>query len=46
MLLAAEGCTLLQRTVEIRADAEGITLVCVAVCEEDIAAVSEFTLTP
>ena len=46
LLLAADGCTLLQRTVEIRADAEGITLVCVAVCEEDIAAVSEFTLTP
>ena len=46
LLRDAEGRTLLQRTIELRADADGITLVCVAVCEEDIAAVSEITLNP
>ncbi len=46
LLCDAEGRTLLHRTIEVRADAEGITLICVAVCEEDIATVSEFTLNP
>lgn len=46
--LAADsaGRTVLQRTVETAADAEGITLICTLVCEEDIALVSEFDVTP
>ncbi|MBQ8357933.1 MAG: sporulation protein YqfD [Clostridia bacterium] len=43
-LLAADsaGRTMLERTVEVRADADGITLYCTVVCEEDIAATVEF----
>ena len=42
--LAADsaGRTLLSRTVEVSADADGITLYCTVVCEEDIATVLEF----
>lgn len=46
--LAADsaGRTLLSRTVETRVDTKGVTLVCTVVCEEDIARVAEFDLTP
>lgn len=45
-LLAADsaGRTLLQRTVETRMDADGVTLVCTVVCEENIARTVEFGL--
>lgn len=44
--LAADsaGRTLLSRTVETRADADGITLLCTVVCEEDIANAVEIAL--
>ena len=35
------GKSLLERTVEMRADATGITLICTVICEEDIARVRE-----
>jgi hypothetical protein len=45
-LLAADAAsrTLLSRTVELSADADGITLHCTVVCEEDIASVAEIAL--
>lgn len=47
-LLAAEceGRTLLSRTVELSVEPSAVTLYCTLVCEENIAAVSEFELTP
>ena len=47
-LLARESAarTLLQKDVTCRVDSEGITLVCTAVFEENIAAVSEFEVSP
>lgn len=44
--LAAQSadCALLQTTTELSFDGDGLTLVCTVVCEEDIAAVSEFML--
>ena len=44
--LAADsvGRTLLSRTVETQVDADGITLLCTVVCEEDIAGVVEIAL--
>ena len=46
--LAADstGRTTLSRTVEVLADADGITLVCTVVCEEDIALSAEFAYVP
>ena len=44
----ADACTartLLSKTVETVVDANGVTLICTAVFEEDIAAVSEFSIT-
>ncbi len=44
----ADACTtrtLLSKTVETAVGADGVTLICTAVFEEDIAAVSEFSLT-
>lgn len=43
--LAADsaGRTLLSRTTEVVADAQGITLICTVVCEEDIAKTVEIT---
>lgn len=38
----SEGRILLTRTVEMQAGAEGLTLICTVVCEEDIARVAEF----
>lgn len=45
-LLAEQGVsrTLLKRTVETVVSEEGITLICTAIFEEDIAAVSEFSV--
>ena len=46
--LAAEsaGRAVLSRTVEMLADAEGITLICTLVCEEDIALTAEIAYVP
>ena len=43
--LAADsaGRTMLSRTTEVVADAQGITLICTVVCEEDIAMTVEIT---
>ena len=45
MAVDSTGRTLLERTVEIRADTTGITLICTAICEEDIAVTVEFEVT-
>ena len=39
------GRTLLERTTEVQADANGITLICTVICEEDIARISEIDVT-
>ena len=39
------GRSMLERTVELCADADGITLICTVVCEEDIAEVAEIEVT-
>ena len=46
--LAADsaGRTVLERVTEMQADADGITLRCTVVCEEDIARVAELALLP
>lgn len=46
--LAADsaGRTTLSRTVETLVDADGITLICTLVCEEDIALTAEFAYVP
>lgn len=40
------GRTVLERTVELQADGEGITLICTLVCEEDIAQSRELAAVP
>ena len=46
--LAADsvGRTVLERTVEVCTDADGVTLVCTLICEEDIARAVEFDSVP
>lgn len=46
--LAADsaGRTVLERTVETVSDADGVTLVCTLICEEDIALACEFVVSP
>ncbi|MBO5354574.1 MAG: sporulation protein YqfD [Clostridia bacterium] len=39
------GRSMLERTVELVADADGITLICTVVCEEDIAETAEIKVT-
>ena len=36
---------MLEKTVELRADADGVTLICTVVCEEDIAQTAEIRVT-
>ncbi len=40
------GCTLLQKSTEVVLTGDGIELFCRVICEEDIAATSEFTVQP
>ena len=39
------GRSMLEKTVELRADADGVTLICTVVCEEDIAETAEIKVT-